>query len=153
FAGALLCHARLAETRPHSRYLTEFYFWIALGGVLGGVFTATLSPFLFRTVLEYPILVAAVAFLRRSTDKTYKMTDADWNYPALLAIGITVLWFVFRKTNIDADVSVPALAHTAFLFIAYRWRARPIRFALTLTILMIAYNLTLSQYIEGAARI
>src|SRR5262245_16506321 len=43
YVGALLCHARMAESRPHSTYLTEFYFWVALGGVLGGVFTATLS--------------------------------------------------------------------------------------------------------------
>src|SRR5579884_1864837 len=31
YAAALLCHARLAESRPHPSYLTEFYFWVALG--------------------------------------------------------------------------------------------------------------------------
>jgi hypothetical protein len=153
YAGALLCHARLAESRPHSQYLTEFYFWIALGGVLGGLFTATLSPILFSTVIEYPILVASVAFLRRPPEKRYKMNEADWIYPALLAVAVTVIWLVFRKTNVDSDVSIPAFVHTAFLFIAYRWRARPLRFGLTLTILMIAYNITLPQYIEGAQRL
>src|SRR5262249_32260205 len=40
-----------------------------------------------------------------------------------------------------------------FLVIAYKFRNRPFRFALTLTILMIAYSITLPQYIEGADRI
>ncbi len=153
FMGALLCHARLAESRPHARHLTRFYFWIALGGVLGGVFTASLAPMIFRTVLEYPVLVAALAFLRTSPDKSYKANDADWNYSALVAVGVTIVWVVFRKTNIDADVSVPALAHTVFLAVAYKFRQRPFRFALTVTILMIAYAITLPQYIEGADRI
>jgi SAM-dependent methyltransferase len=153
YAGALLCHARLAESRPDSRHLTEFYFWVALGGVLGGIFTATLSPIVFNTVLEYPLLVAALSFFRSSPDKTYKMNDADWNYPALVAAGITAVWLIFRYTNIDLDVSVPALAHTALLFTAYKFRSRPVRFALTLTIMMLAYNITLPQYIEGAERI
>src|SRR5204863_3917103 len=103
--------------------------------------------------LEYPILVALLAFLRTSPDKSYKPIDADWNYPALVAIAVTIIWVVFRKTNIDADVSAPALAHTAFLTVAYKFRMRPFRFALTLTILMIAYFITLPQYIEGADRI
>src|SRR5207249_3248846 len=58
YCGALLCHTRLAESRPDPQHLTEFYFWIALGGVLGGAFTAIVSPLFFNTVLEYPLLVA-----------------------------------------------------------------------------------------------
>src|SRR6185369_795818 len=64
YCGALLCHTRLAESRPDPQHLTEFYFWIALGGVLGGVFTATLAPVVFKSVLEYPILVALLPFFR-----------------------------------------------------------------------------------------
>jgi len=153
FVGALLCHTKLAESRPHSQHLTEFYFWVALGGVLGGVFTATISPLVFRTVLEYPLLVAVLAFLRTSPDKDYKTTDADWNYPALVAVAITIIWLLFRQTNIDTDVTIPALVHTGFVFVAFKFRHRPVRFALTLLILMIAYNITLPQYAESAERV
>jgi len=153
YAAALLCHARLAASRPSSEHLTEFYLWIAIGGVLGGVFTAAAAPLVFRTVAEYPILVAAVAFFRRPADKAYRSTDSDWLYPGLVAAGITVVWIVFRKTNIAADVTVPALVHTTLLVAAYRFRARPLRFALTLTILMIAYNIVLPHYVEGATRV
>src|SRR5207244_766806 len=64
YCGALLCHTRLAERRPDPRYLTEFYFWIALGGVLGGVFTATIAPAIFNTTFEYPLIVALLPFFR-----------------------------------------------------------------------------------------
>src|SRR5207247_5203018 len=64
YCGALLCHTRLAESRPDPQHLTEFYFWVALGGALGGAFTAALSPLFFKTVLEYPLLVALLPFFR-----------------------------------------------------------------------------------------
>src|SRR5207249_11888235 len=66
FASALLCHTALASRRPDTRQLTEFYFWIALGGALGGIFVAVIAPFVFSTVVEYPLLVALVAFFRQT---------------------------------------------------------------------------------------
>src|SRR5262249_32017947 len=60
FGGALLCHTALASRRPDTRHLTEFYFWVALGGALGGIFTAVIAPFMFNTVVEYPFLVAII---------------------------------------------------------------------------------------------
>lgn len=61
FVVALVCHVMLARLRPHSAWLTEFYLWMALGGVLGGVFNALLAPVLFQSVVEFPImLVVAV---------------------------------------------------------------------------------------------
>ncbi|MHC4590570.1 MAG: spermidine synthase [Planctomycetota bacterium] len=64
FVGAMVCHGRLAASRPHPRYLTGFYLVIALGGALGGVFNAIVAPQIFAAVLEYP-LVIALAFLLR----------------------------------------------------------------------------------------
>ena len=64
FVAAMVCHGRLARTRPHPRYLTGFYLAIAAGGVLGGIFNALVAPHLFDAVLEYP-LVIALAFLLR----------------------------------------------------------------------------------------
>ena len=44
FLLALLCHGALYRRRPAPARLTEFYFWVALGGVLGGAFAALLAP-------------------------------------------------------------------------------------------------------------
>jgi hypothetical protein len=64
FVGAMVCHGRLAATRPHPRYLTGFYLAIALGGALGGVFNTLVAPQIFVAVLEYPLVIAAVFLLR-----------------------------------------------------------------------------------------
>ncbi|MBY0111346.1 MAG: fused MFS/spermidine synthase [Phycisphaerales bacterium] len=63
FAGALSCHRRLAELRPAAHNLTEFYLWLALGGVAGGLFNALLAPLAFNASLEYPIAIAAACCL------------------------------------------------------------------------------------------
>ena len=62
--SALVCHGELARLRPASERLTEFYFWMAAGGALGGAFTALLAPLLFDGVFEYPIALVAACLLR-----------------------------------------------------------------------------------------
>ncbi len=51
------CHSELARRRPQAEQLTQFYLWLALGGGLGGMFSALLAPQVFETVLEYPLLL------------------------------------------------------------------------------------------------
>ena len=51
------CHGRLVEARPEAANLTEFYIWMSLGGVLGGVFNALLAPAIFPNVYEYLIVL------------------------------------------------------------------------------------------------
>lgn len=64
FVSALICHGALARTRPPPARLTEFYFWVSAGGVLGGAATALLAPMIFNGIYEYPIALAAVALFR-----------------------------------------------------------------------------------------
>lgn len=58
FTSALVAHRTLYEQRPAPRYLTEFYMWMSLGGVLGGMFAALIAPRIFSEVFEYPLLLA-----------------------------------------------------------------------------------------------
>ena len=60
-SGAL--HARLYDTRPGVSQLTGFYLVLALGGVLGGAFTALLAPIVFDWTWEHPILLLAAALV------------------------------------------------------------------------------------------
>src|SRR5262249_62324821 len=55
FTAAMACHGELARDRPPAAQLTEFYLWLALGGVLGGMFNAIVAPMIFRRGLEYPL--------------------------------------------------------------------------------------------------
>jgi hypothetical protein len=59
FAGALACHGRLFEQRPHATHLTRFYLAMAVGGVLGGAFNSFVAPRIFSAVTEYPIAISA----------------------------------------------------------------------------------------------
>ena len=63
-AAALMCHSRLAADRPAAAHVTEFYVWVGLGGVLGGVFNALLAPVVFPGLVEYPLAIVAACMLR-----------------------------------------------------------------------------------------
>jgi hypothetical protein len=151
YCGALLCHTRLAESRPGAEHLTEFYFWIAFGGVLGGVFTATLAPELFKTVVEYPLLLVILPFLRRTEEPNQLRRDLF--IAAIFAAAVAASWGIFRLTGLDSGIESMAFAHTALFFVVYKIRNYAYRFALTFAVLLFAYTLVLPGYIEGANRI
>lgn len=55
FILAMLCHRQLFLKRPKPQLLTLFYFCLALGGVLAGVFNGILAPRWFNQIYEYPL--------------------------------------------------------------------------------------------------
>ena len=63
FCIALACHAELARRRPPAARLTEFYLFLSLGGLVGGVSVALVAPLVFDSVLEYPLCLALAAAL------------------------------------------------------------------------------------------
>ena len=74
-AVCMVCHGELARSRPAPSYLTSFYFMIAGGGVLGGIFVVIIAPQIFRGFWEFEIalfvcgcllLVAAWSDARRT---------------------------------------------------------------------------------------
>lgn len=64
FLAALLCHGELAFDRPQGRHLTEFYWWLGVGGATGGLMAAVIGPIFFNDYYEYPLAIAAAALLR-----------------------------------------------------------------------------------------
>lgn len=66
FVCALVCHRELARRRPHVHHLTEFYIWMSLGGMLGGVLNSLIAPQIFSGILEYPLVLAFAALVRPS---------------------------------------------------------------------------------------
>jgi len=64
FVTALVCHGELARRRPPVSHLTEFYLWIAVGGVLGGIFNVLVAPVIFSRVWEYPIVLTLACLAR-----------------------------------------------------------------------------------------
>ncbi len=63
FVIAMVCHGRLAQDRPSATQLTQFYFWMSVGGVLGGIFNALIAPVIFQSVFEFPLVLAAACLV------------------------------------------------------------------------------------------
>ena len=59
----MVCHGEIARTRPATKHLTEFYLWLSVGGMLGGIFNSLIAPVAFNTVLEYPLILILGALL------------------------------------------------------------------------------------------
>jgi hypothetical protein len=53
--------ARLSSVRPAAEHLTEFYLWVSLGGVLGGILQALVAPVVFTIPVEYTLLLVVAA--------------------------------------------------------------------------------------------
>jgi spermidine synthase len=64
FITAMVCHGELARRRPTASRLTEFYLYVSLGGVLGGILNALIAPAIFPDIWEYPALLAASCLVR-----------------------------------------------------------------------------------------
>ncbi|MBI5522058.1 MAG: fused MFS/spermidine synthase [Desulfarculus sp.] len=87
FVACMVCHGQLAASRPAASRLTEFYFWISLGGALGGLFNAIAAPLLFNWVAEYPIALVLVGMMLPASRQAATGRWApwlDWLLPALL---------------------------------------------------------------------
>ena len=64
FVCVLMCHGELARRRPPPRYLTGYYMWISVGGMIGGIVTALVAPRLFNWIAEYPMLLLLAVLAR-----------------------------------------------------------------------------------------
>lgn len=74
FFAALTCHLRLARSAPPTRWLTTFYLYLSLGGLIGGALISLVAPVVFDRVHEYPLsmvclLLALPAFPRQASQR------------------------------------------------------------------------------------
>ena len=131
FVCAMVCHGELAKRRPAPADLTSFYFFMSLGGFLGGVFNALIAPVLFDTVAEYPIALVLACLLRPATSHSSKFNWAlDVLLPTglLLAVAIPGRPFGAFATEFGPLALFPLLV--AVGIILFSFRDRPVRFAL-----------------------
>jgi SAM-dependent methyltransferase len=94
--AALAWDTRLANDRPASQSLTDFYLCLSVGGVLGGLFNALLAPLLFHTVAEYSLMIALACVRWPEKQNESLKFRAFWTgliWPAgigLLTVGLVV---------------------------------------------------------------
>lgn len=140
FIAGMVCHGRLAGDRPETEHLTEFYLWLSVGGVLGGLFNALLAPTLFNSVLEYPIVIALACWLRPVFTE-YVQTARSRNLDPALAFCVGVLVFVLCLTvpalKLPSAQLENALIFGPPIFLAYAFAYQPRRFAMTIAAVLI----------------
>jgi hypothetical protein len=87
--AALACHRLLADDRPHPAHLTEFYLFVALGGVLGSLFNTLAAPLLFTGIVEYPLVLVLVCLLRDPADDS--RIGRNWRIIAPIAAALITM--------------------------------------------------------------
>ncbi len=132
FATAMMCHRELADSRPRVEYLTEFYLWMSLGGVLGGVFNVLVAPLLYNSLVEYPFALMVAFGLRPGLSRHFGNWRDFWRDLLLPAAVAATVFFVFRLPKppdewfaAGSQLFLSAMAVVVLFF----WR-RPFRLAL-----------------------
>lgn len=142
FVISMVCHGELASSRPSADRLTEFFLWVAVGGVLGGIFNALLAPMVFSRPIEYPLVLVAACLLRRPQTTSRAKAAARWEFAVPLAVGAVIvgLFWLVRAIPI---VGLPGLLLIGGVpaFLCFALRYRPVAFGLGLGALMLTTTL------------
>ena len=140
FAIAMVCHGELAQTRPPTAYLTEFYLWMAVGGVLGGLFNALVAPLVFNSIAEYPLVIILACLLRpsRAPEPSPLSRILDFALPLGLGALLAGLILRFHTSPSELDGTSTIIAAGTLAMVCYSFRNRPLRFGLALGAIMVA---------------
>jgi hypothetical protein len=136
FWVSLVCHTTLARERPPSTRLTEFYLWLSIGGMIGGIFNVLLAPLLFSSTAEYPLVLVLACLLRPAPGQTPRLLDIA------LPIGLGVLTIALivsgERFALEPGPNSIAWMFAGPLVACYMLHERPLRFGLGIGAIMLA---------------
>jgi predicted membrane-bound spermidine synthase len=134
FIAAMVFHGELVRRRPVVEHLTEFYLWMSVGGLLGGVFCSLIAPVVFNSIFEYPLVLALGCLLLPSSGRGRLRYGLDIALPAVFA---ALYLYAQKHQNLwDMLHASPILFYLAIGLILYVSRKRPLRFTLLFSVLV-----------------
>jgi hypothetical protein len=141
FVCALQLHTALAERRPATSHLTEFYLWLAVGGVLGGSFNTFIAPVVFTGIVEYPIALVAACMLQawRPEVADRRFRTGDVVLPLAVGLVTALLAYGLAARVMHLSMLVGLLAPIALW--CFSFSARPVRFGLGLGMMLLAVGM------------
>ncbi len=140
FLAAMHCHGRLADDRPDSVGLTEYYLLISVGGALGGLFNALLAPLLFTRVLEYPLGILLLCLMRSGASPDAEKPSPWWKHlvaPTGLGLLTGALALAVSSSNLSTPQVGSAIVFGLPVILSFLLSQHPIRFALGLGAIMV----------------
>ena len=146
---AMVCHGELARSRPSAKHLTEFYLWISVGGVLGGIFNALIAPVIFNSVIELPLVLVLAALLRPPIDvkeNTQRARRLDFLLPVILGLSLLAVILILQALGRKPGLAMGVLIFGFSLEWCLSFGRRPIRFAAGLTAIFLASTLYTGSY-------
>jgi len=151
FVAAMVCHTRLAGSRPAPAHLTGFYLWMSMGGVLGGLFNALIAPVVFTSIVEYPLALvlaclAMAPWRRRGGEPARRFrsgseADAivgDVLVAGLLGVAAAGVPGAFPGGGRWGGGVGRAVAFGVPALVCFGLKSRPVRFALALAVVLAA---------------
>jgi spermidine synthase len=140
FVTSLACHRELAQLRPAPSRLTEFYLFVSVGGVLGGLFNALVAPTVFTGVVEYPLVLVLACFVRRSPAPT--RLDLSLAFAICIAVSGSI-WLAHASAG---GTAVPLLLMIGLpVLLCFAVRNRPLPFGLGVGTLLITTTALVSS--------
>jgi hypothetical protein len=145
FTSAMVAHRTLYEARPAPQYLTEFYLWMSLGGVLGGLFAALIAPKVFPEIFEYPLLLALSMACRPGALKI-DIRDRDELMVLWLLIAgslLALVWVPWGAEKFGYDfhrygaTAALAVMLGAVLLALFKWPTRQLAMALMMCLVVV----------------
>jgi spermidine synthase len=110
FLIALYCHSRLVEARPQASKLTQFYIFMSLGGVLGGVFNALVAPMIFNDIYEYVLILWLAGCV-------IAVTQGKPKIPAVKSIYTACAYAIIGLASVFLSVMFMENAYLTVLFL------------------------------------
>jgi len=140
FVVAMVGHGELGRDRPAVAHLTEFYVWVAVGGVLGGVFNV-LAPALFDSRPEYGLAIVGAALLRPRAPDAEPSSLTRWldlALPFLLVLLTGTALLALRLAPPSLAVAGRSMVLGVVSGLLLNFARRPARMALGLAALLLA---------------
>ncbi len=134
FVFTMVCHGELARRRPHPEYLTEFYMWLATGGVLGGIFTALVAPLLFNSIVEYALLLVLACVIRPNHPENSRPNISVLLITGLLAFLLLPIGLMSGRHVLTLYLGAISLILVSGVggAVAFVWLRTPLRVVLAL---------------------
>jgi len=154
FGVAMFCHGELARRRPRVSRLTEFYLLISVGGVLGGIFNSLVAPVIFRSAIEFPLVLIFAALLRPRRDpkpvpspQKVMAIRKDWLLPLALGLCMLIVILIAGHSQASQPGSLPAVIFFGWSMLwCLSFHKRRFRFAFGVTVLIVASSCYTGAY-------